>query len=74
MKTIAVKVTPKARVEKIEKLADGSYRVWTFAAPDRGAANDATTRMLARELGVAPSTITLKRGAASRNKVFEVPD
>jgi len=59
-------------LEKIGRRADGSYEVWTTAPPDRGAANKAITRLLARELGVPPSRVALRRGAASRNKVFEI--
>jgi len=69
---INVKAHPKAKHEKIAVRADGSYEVWTTAAPDKGAANESITRILARELGIAPSRLTLRRGAASRNKVFEV--
>lgn len=68
---IEVKVHPRARTEKIEARPTG-YEVWTPAAPDRGEANAAVTRLLARELGVAPSRITLRRGATSRNKLFQV--
>jgi uncharacterized protein len=69
---VEVKVHPKARHEKIEPDGAGGYRVWTTAPPDKGAANDAVTRMLAKHLGIAPSRVTLVRGAASRSKLFEI--
>ena len=68
---IEVKVHPRARAEKIETKGEG-YEVWTPAAPDRGEANSAVTKLLARELGVAPSRLTLRRGAAARNKLFQL--
>ncbi|MCX7018617.1 MAG: DUF167 domain-containing protein [bacterium] len=71
-RTINVKAHPKAKHEKIERRPDGSYEIWTTAAPEKGAANELITRMLARELGVAPSRVMLRRGASSRNKVFVV--
>lgn len=71
---IAVKVTPKAKHDRIEPDGSGGFKVWTTAAPDKGAANGAVTRMLAKELGIAPGTITLRRGATARHKVFEIPD
>lgn len=71
---IEVKANPKARLEKVEQRADGGYTVWTTAPPDKGAANDAVTRLLAKHLGVAPSRLILRRGGTSRNKLFELVD
>lgn len=73
-KLINVKVHPRARLEKVEHSGDGSYEVWTTAAPDKGAANSAVTKLLAKELRVAPSRLKLKRGATSRNKAFELAE
>lgn len=70
---IEVKVNPKARLNKVEEDGAGGYIVWTTAAPDKGQANDAVVRALAKHLGVSRSDITLKRGATSRRKVFEIP-
>lgn len=69
---IEVKVHPRARTEKIEASGPGSYAVWTTAPPDRGAANAAVAKLLARELHIAPSRLILKRGATSRTKLFEL--
>jgi len=69
---IEVKVTPGAKHDKVEKFDDKTYRIWTTAPADKGAANTAVIRLLAKELGVAPSAITLKRGAASRQKLLVV--
>jgi uncharacterized protein YggU (UPF0235/DUF167 family) len=70
--SIEVKVHPKAKHDRIEGNAAEGYRIWTTAAADKGAANAAVTRMLAKELGIAPSRLTLKRGATSRQKLFEI--
>jgi uncharacterized protein len=69
---ISVKVHPKSRQEKVEQTGTDSYEIWTPAPPDKGAANDAVRRLLARQLGIAPSSISLKSGAASRTKLFLV--
>jgi uncharacterized protein len=69
---IEVRAHPRARTEKVERTADNAYEVWTNAPPDKGAANDSIARLLARELRVAPSTVVLRRGPTSRNKLFEV--
>jgi hypothetical protein len=71
---IEVKVHPKARHEKIEPDGAGGFRVWTTAPPDKGAANEAVARILAKHLRLAPSRVTVVRGAASRNKLFEIGD
>jgi uncharacterized protein len=69
---IRVKVHPKSRQSKVEHKGGDEFEVWTPAAPDKGAANAAVAKLLGIHLGVAPSTVQLKRGAASRTKVFEV--
>lgn len=70
---INVKVHPKARQNKVQDNGDGNYTVWTSAAPDKGEANAAVAKALADYLGVAKSSVVLKRGGTSRNKVFEIP-
>lgn len=69
---INVKVHPKARLQKVEEDGAGGYRVWTTTPPDKGAANEAVRRLLAEALGVAAGRVTLRLGATSRNKVFEI--
>jgi uncharacterized protein len=69
---IEVKVHPRARIEKVERDPAGSFTVWTTSPPDKGAANSAVAKLLAKELGVAPSRVVLRRGGASRHKVFEI--
>ena len=69
---IEVKAHPKAKRNRVEERAPGRYEIWTTAAPDRGAANEAITRLLADHLGIAPARLTLRRGATARAKFFEV--
>lgn len=69
---IRVKVHPKSRQEKVITLGADDLEVWTHAAPDKGAANDAVARLLARHLGVAVGTVRLVRGATARIKYFEI--
>lgn len=68
---IAVRVTPAARRNAVET-AEGQIRVWVTAAPEDGKATKAVVKLLAKELGVAKSRLVLVRGAASRDKLFEV--
>ena len=47
-------------------------RLAVTAPPVEGQANEAVRRLLARALGVAPSAITVVRGARGRDKVVRV--
>jgi len=53
---------------------DGSLTVYTKAPAIEGRANLAAVKLVAKYYGVAPSRVRLVRGAASRNKVFEIAD
>jgi uncharacterized protein YggU (UPF0235/DUF167 family) len=68
----AIRVTPRAGRDRIESVADGALGVRVSAAPADGAANAAVLRLLAAELGVAPSRLRLVSGAAGRHKLVEV--
>ncbi len=66
---IPVRVTPKSAKDKIA-VENGAIRINVTAPPENGKANDAVRRILAVAMGVAPSTLILKRGQSSREKVF----
>lgn len=68
---LAVRATPGARSESIE-IVSGKLLVKVRCKPQDGAANDAVVRLLARALGLAPSRLTLLRGATSREKLFQI--
>lgn len=67
---LAVRATPKARRNAVEPGAP--IRVWVTAPADEGRANDAVRKLLAKALGVAPTRLTLKRGATARDKLFQL--
>ncbi|MBR4475763.1 MAG: DUF167 domain-containing protein [Alphaproteobacteria bacterium] len=68
---VNVRVTPRARVQKI--VADGDIlRVYTNAAPTDGEANVAVIKMLAKHYGVPKSAIRIVRGETSHDKVIEI--
>lgn len=69
MGQITVRVTPRSSQEKIE-VESGVIRIWVKAAPTDGEANRAVLKLLAKALGVAPSTLTIVRGESSRDKVI----
>ena len=68
---IAVRVTPKASRNAVT-LADGMIRISVTVVPQDGKATAAAVKLLAKALGVAPTTLTLLRGVTSRDKVFRV--
>lgn len=71
---VNVRVKPGARINRVEDDGEGGFIVWTSAVPDKGKANEAVTRALAKHLGVAKSQVRLARGGAARRKVFEVDE
>ena len=70
---LAVRVTPGARSEMLE-VADGKLLAKVRVKPEDGKANTAVIALIARALGVAPSRLTLLRGATSREKQFRIAD
>ena len=68
---VNVRVTPRARVQKI--VANGDIlRVYTNVAPADGKANAAVIEMLAKHYGVPKSSIRIVRGETSHDKVIEI--
>lgn len=68
---LAVRVTPGARVEMLE-IADGRLVAKVRVKPEDGKATTAVLGLIAAALGIAPSRITLLRGATSREKLVRV--
>ena len=70
---ISVHIKPNSRHrEEVVMNDDGSLTIYTKAPAIEGRANAAAVKLLAKHFGVAPSTVKLVRGAASKHKVFEV--
>jgi uncharacterized protein len=51
---------------------NGALLVRVAAPPVEGKANEALARLLARRLGVAPSRVSIVRGASSKDKLIAV--
>ena len=68
-----VRVQPKARANAVKGWHGEALRVSVTAAPEDGKANRAVIELLAETFDVAPSSIDLVRGAASRDKWFRLP-
>jgi uncharacterized protein YggU (UPF0235/DUF167 family) len=72
MAHLQVKVTPGARESAIGEWQDGVLRVKVRERAEKGRANEAVVKLLAKHLGVPSATVTLKLGATSRTKLLEI--
>lgn len=67
----AIKATPKASRDRIVT-DDSTIRVYVTAPADKGKANEAIRKLLAKALGVPKTRLTLVRGDTSRDKQFRL--
>lgn len=70
--TLRVRVTPRASRDGLGGIREGALLVRLTAPPVEGAANQALARFLGKALGVAPSSVSVAAGQASRNKLVSV--
>lgn len=68
---IHVLVKPNARENSIKQLENGSFEVKVSVPPEKGKANQRVVELLAKELKIAKSKITLIKGETSKEKLFE---
>ncbi len=69
---IFVKVKAGASINKIISIDANQYEVFITAPAKNGKANIALIKLLAEYFNVAPSSISLIKGAKSRQKVLEI--
>jgi len=73
---LIIRVTPKASRNyiKVEYLPDGQklLRVYVTVPPEDGKANKAVIELLAKELGVAKSSLKITQGLTTRDKVITI--
>ena len=69
-----VKVKPKAKVAKIEKIDSEHFVVAVCEPPEKGLANEAVERALAAYFNVSRSRILIVAGRTSREKVIEIDE
>ena len=72
---LAVRVTPRASRDEVTGLArDADDRLWVEARvralPDKGKANAAIAKLLATELGVAKTLVSVLSGTTNNNKII----
>lgn len=69
MAYLRVRVTPSAGRDALDGWQGDVLRIKVRAAPERGRANQAALRLLARALGLPAGHLAVVRGAASRDKL-----
>jgi hypothetical protein len=69
---IAVRLKARASRDEIVGMRDGVLVARVSAPPVEGRANRALCRLIASQVGVAPSRVTLVRGERSRDKLVRV--
>ena len=76
---VAIRLTPKAAHAKlgglfVDSAGQGWLRASVTAPPDKGKANAALISLLAKRVGVPPSTILLEAGDTNRLKRLRIAD
>jgi len=71
--TVAVRVIPRSRSERIDAMRAGRLVLRVAAAPESGGANRAAAALLASALGLRGADVRLERGSTSRDKQFSIP-
>lgn len=69
---IKVKVTPGARLEKIEKKSKDHYLVWVREKAERNMANTRVCQIMALYLGVSRKSVRIISGHQSPSKILSV--
>lgn len=72
MGDLRVRLQPRAKSNELVGLREGTLVVRVTAPPVDGKANAALCKLLAKRLGVAPSTVAVIRGQSAREKVVRV--
>jgi hypothetical protein len=69
---VSVRLTPRARRERIEGIAGGALRVSVTAPAAENRANEALLRLLAEEWRLPRRDLSLAAGAKNRKKIVQI--
>ena len=69
---VPVKVVPKSSRDRIVGELDGALKVTVSAAPERGAANAAVCKLIAKALAIRPQQVKIESGHASPRKTVRI--
>lgn len=73
-RTISVKVQPRARRRRLERIGADEYRVSVPSPPAHGKANKEVIEILASAFNLPKSAVKIIRGERSRQKVVSLED
>lgn len=73
MSTFQIRVKPRSSRSGLVGCEGGVWQVAVNSPPEDGKANQEVLKVLAKTLGVAPSTLEIRQGQKSRNKTVSVP-
>jgi len=74
MAILLIKVKPNARASSLAQQDDGTWLAKLKSPPVDGKANAELIAVVARQFGCTKSQVTIKSGAGSQLKRFEIPD
>lgn len=66
---ISVKVRTKAKEERLEKIGENTFAVWVKEPAEKGKANAAVIKVLAKHFKVSSDRTRVRRGLASSQKI-----
>lgn len=69
---LKVRIAPKASANRIGQPYGDALKVSVTAAPEKGKANAALVKLLAKTLGIAKSDIEVIAGQTDRNKTLKL--
>jgi len=70
---LRLRVSPGASRSALVGVHAGALKISVAAPPEKGKANRAVVELLAKALGVAPSSVTITAGEVSQDKVVMIP-
>ncbi|MCE9586487.1 DUF167 domain-containing protein [Candidatus Uhrbacteria bacterium] len=73
MSTLNILVVPNASITEIVGMHDGALKIRLAAPPVDGKANEELIRFLAKKLDLAPSDISIDKGATGKRKRIDIP-
>jgi uncharacterized protein (TIGR00251 family) len=71
---LKVKVQPRSRQQRVQKIADGEYAVRVLSPPSEGKANRELIAVLASHFHLPPSRVKILKGEKSRQKIVILED
>ncbi len=69
---LKVTVSPSASRNEVKAWQEERLKVRVHAPPEKGQANKELRRFLAKNLGIAPGQIEVRRGESSRKKTLAI--